>query len=103
MLVVWRADIIHLLMQNEVSIVVQYSHEKDDEIRPEILELLHHPVRLQHGRTLVIPYGCKTGWNWGEYDAEGNPDGLKKYKPGDKRTRQPQVHLLDRKLRRAHS
>lgn len=98
MIKVWNADICQLLMQNHDSIVVQYPQEQEDEIVPQILELLKYPIKLQHGRTLMIPYGCKTGWNWGEH-SEANPDGLKKYRPGDKRTRQPKVHILDRKLR----
>jgi len=98
MLNVWRADICQLLMENHDSIVVQYPQEKEDEIIPKILKLLSHPVELRHGRTLMIPYGCKTGWNWGEYSKE-NPDGLKSYKPGDKRTRTPEVHISDRRVR----
>lgn len=98
MIAVWKADICQLLMQNHDSIVVQYPQEQEDEVIPKVLELLKHPIRLQHGRTLMIPYGCKTGWNWGEF-SKGNPDGLKSYQPGDQRRRQPKVHLLDRKLR----
>src|SRR5215510_9286792 len=98
MLNVWRENICQLLMENHDSIVVQYPQEKEDEIIPKILKLLSHPVELRHGRTLMIPYGCKTGWNWGEYSKE-NPDGLKSYKPGDKRTRTPEVHILDRRVR----
>jgi len=98
MLKVWRANICELLMENHDSILVQYPQEKEDEIIPKILKLLRHPVELRYGRTLNIPYGCKTGWNWGEYSKE-NPDGLKGYKPGDKRTRTPEVHILDRRIR----
>lgn len=98
MIAVWKSDICQLLMQNHDSILVQYPQEEEDEIIPQVLELLKYPIRLQHGRTLMIPYGCKTGWNWGEFSKD-NPDGLKSYKPGDQRTRQPKVHLLDRKLR----
>jgi len=98
MLNVWRADIVQLLMENHDSIVVQYPEEKEDEIIPKILQLLKHTVPLRHDRTLTIPYGCKTGWNWGEYSKD-NPDGLKSYKPGDKRTRAPEVHILDRRFR----
>ena len=98
MISVWKADLSQLLMENHDSIVIQYPEEREDEIIPQVLELLKYPIKLQHGRTLMIPYGCKTGWNWGEH-SEANPDGLKSYKPGDKRTRKPKVHLLDRKLR----
>lgn len=101
MLNVWKANDCQLLMQIHDSIVVQYPEEQEDEIIPKILKQLHNEIPLKHNRTLMIPYGCKTGWNWGDYSQE-NPDGLKSYKPGDKRARTPKVHILDRKLRRTY-
>jgi DNA polymerase I len=98
MLQVWRAGDCQLLMQNHDSIVVQYPQEKEDEIIPKILQQLRSDLPLRHGRTLTIPYGCQTGWNWGKF-SEKNPDGLKSYKPGDQRTRTPKVHILDRVVR----
>jgi DNA polymerase I len=98
MLQVWKANDCQLLMQNHDSILVQYPQEKEDEVIPKILKQLNYPVKLKHDRTLIIPYGCKTGWNWGEFN-EANPDGLKSYKPNDKRARTPEVSFLDRKLR----
>jgi DNA polymerase I-like protein with 3'-5' exonuclease and polymerase domains len=98
MLQVWRANDCQLLLQNHDSILVQYPQEKEDEIVPKILKQLEDELLLQHGRKLVIPYGCQTGWNWGKFSKD-NPDGLKEYKPGDQRTRAPEVHILDRKLR----
>lgn len=100
MLQVWRSRDCELLMQNHDAIVVQYPEAKEDEIVPKILSQLRFPVELDHGRRLVIPYGTQTGWNFSKYDAKGNPDGLKKYKPGvDKRKRTEEVHILDRKFR----
>lgn len=101
MLNVYRANDCQLLMQNHDSILVQYPEKKEDVIIPKILKQLQYPVPLKHGRTLLIPYGCKTGWNWGDF-SEANPDGLKSYKPSDSRSRTPEVSFLDRKLRRAH-
>ena len=98
MLNVWRHGDCQLLLQNHDSILVQYPQEREDEIVPKILKQLEHKIPLQHGRTLMIPYGCKTGWNWGDFSKE-NPDGLRSYKPNDKRTRQPEVHILDRSIR----
>jgi DNA polymerase I-like protein with 3'-5' exonuclease and polymerase domains len=86
MLRVWSANDCQLLMQNHDSILVQYPQEKEDEIIPKIFDALHHEIPLAHGRTLTIPYGCQTGWNWGKFSKE-NPDGLKGYEPNDKRTR----------------
>jgi DNA polymerase I-like protein with 3'-5' exonuclease and polymerase domains len=86
MLNVDRAGDCELLMQNHDSIVIQYPEEREDEIIPKIQAQLRYPVELRYDRTLMIPYGCKTGWNWGDY-SEGNPNGLRKYQPGDKRKR----------------
>jgi DNA polymerase-1 len=104
MLKVWNSQCCQLLLQGHDSIIVQYQQEKEDEIIPKILSLLRIEIQL-NDRTLMIPYGCKTGWNWGEQITDkdgnviGNPDGLKKYAPGDKRRRTPPVHILDRKVR----
>jgi DNA polymerase-1 len=86
MLRVCQAGDCELLMQNHDSIVVQYPEEKEDEVVPKILSQLNHEIPLKFSRTLTIPFGAKTGWNWGDY-SESNPYGLKKYQPGDKRTR----------------
>jgi|SRR5215831_4412915 len=90
MLRVWWSGICVLVMQNHDSILVQYPQEMEDEIIPKLLILLHHEIPLKHNRSLTIPYSCKTGWNWGDY-TESNPDGLKKYHPGDKRIRTTEV------------
>jgi len=90
MLRVWKAGDCQLLLQNHDSIVVQYPEEQEDEIIPKLKAQLHHEIPLKHGRSLTIPYGCQTGWNWGKH-SEDNPDGLKDYRPGDKRTRTKNV------------
>jgi DNA polymerase-1 len=87
MLRVFQADDCDLLMQNHDSILVQYPQEMEDEVIEKIQAQLYHEIKLRNGRTLTIPYGCKTGWNWGDY-SKGNPNGLKKYRPSDKRSRQ---------------
>lgn len=102
MLNVFRSRTVHLLMQGHDAIVVQYPEQKEDEIIPQIFKLLEVPVELKHGRTLLIPYGCETGWNWGKYDSKGNLDGLKEYKPSDKRKRQKKADILDRSIRGAY-
>jgi len=99
MLNVWRSRDAVLLFQDHDAITVQYPEEQEDEIIPKILAHLNVPVELAYGRTLIVPFGCKTGWNKGEYHAEKNPDGLKSYRPGDKRKRSPEVSILDRIIR----
>lgn len=98
MLNVWRNRDCTLLMQGHDAIIVQYPEKREDVIIPRILKQISYPLELSHHRTLTIPYGCQTGWNWGKISKE-NPDGLKTYKPGDKRKRSEEVSLLDRKFR----
>lgn len=101
MLAVWRAGDCQLLMQNHDAIVVQYRETEEDRIIPKILRQLEHTIGLRDNRRFVIPYGVKTGWNFGEFSAS-NPNGLKAYTAGDKRKRQAAASLLDRVVRRVH-
>lgn len=94
MLQLWRERVCILLMQIHDAVIVQYPEELEDKIIPQIKKLLEHRVELKNGRGLVIPYGCKTGWNWGEWTKE-NPNGLKSYKGGDKRKRIEEAELVD--------
>lgn len=98
MLNVWRKNNVQLLMQIHDAILFQYPEEKEDEIIPMVLEQLRYPLQLEKGREFVIPYGCKTGWNFGVYTKD-NVDGLKEYKGFDQRKRTPQVPIMDRKVR----
>lgn len=98
MLNIWHARDATLYMHDHDALTVQYPEEREDEIIPKLLKQLEYPIQLKNGRTLLIPYDCEVGWNRAHY-SEGNPDGLKAYKPGDKRARQKEVHLLDRKFR----
>ena len=81
------------------AIVVQYPEAQEDEIVPKILAQLRYPVRLTPDRELIIPYGCKTGWNFGDFNDKTNPYGLKSYKGKDKRVRPKELSILDRVLR----
>ena len=94
MLQVWRERVCILLMQIHDAVIVQYPEELEDEVIPVIKQLLLHKVELNNGRGLVIPYGCKTGWNWGEFTAT-NPNGLKSYKGQDKRRRIEEAEFVD--------
>lgn len=98
MLNIWHARNATLMMHDHDALTIQYPEAQEDEIIPLILEQLKVPIELKHGRTLLIPYDCKTGWNRGDWSKD-NPDGLKDYSGHDKRRRSPKVHLLDRKLR----
>jgi len=94
----WHRRICQLLMQVHDAWVVQYLEEEEDEIIPKILHQLTYPVRIGD-RDLIIPYGVKVGWNFGEYNEQNNPSGLRSYKGTDKRKRPEAISVLDRPLR----
>ena len=96
MLNVWRRRDCQLLMQIHDAILIQYPEEEEDNVIPKVLEALRYPISLARNRELIIPYEVKTGWNWGKYDAEKNPDGLKAYVGADKRKRQPTLSIMAR-------
>lgn len=100
MLNLWHTNPAQLLFQDHDALTFQYPEAEEDRIVPILLKGLEVPIELSGGRTLLIPFDCKTGWNKGDWNAETNPDGLKDWKPGDKRKRSPQVSILDRPLHR---
>lgn len=99
MLNIWRARDAALLMHDHDALTVQYPEEMEDEIVPKILKQLEHPIDLEHGRRLLIPYDAKTGFNRGDYHPKTNPDGLKDWVGGDQRKRSPEVSFMDRGIR----
>jgi len=99
MLNLWRQRTATLLFQDHDALTFQYPARDEDKIIPQLLKGLQVPIELANGRTLLIPFDAKCGWNKGDYNAETNPDGLKDWKPGDKRKRSPEVSILDRPIR----
>jgi DNA polymerase I-like protein with 3'-5' exonuclease and polymerase domains len=99
MLNLWRRDIVTIMMQDHDAITIQYPEAMEDEVIPQVLELLRFPIELRDGRTLEIPYDAQVGWNKGKYHPEKNPMGLKDYAPGDRRKREKPPHILDRTFR----
>lgn len=99
MLNIWsRRDAI-VVFQDHDAITVMYPEDLEDAIIPKIKTQLEFPIQLKNGRTLLIPYDCKTGWNKADYHPTTNPMGLRDYVKGDERKREKEVHLLDRSLR----
>lgn len=104
MLRVWRLGICHLLLQIHDAILVQYPEHLEDEILPQLTEVIKVPIELNNGRTLIIPSEAQVGWNWAHADKQ-NPDGLEKYRGHDDRRRtadEPQVGRLDSILSRVY-
>lgn len=96
MLNVWRQRDCQVLMQIHDAILVQYPEEREEEVIRRIQSQLRIPLELEKDRTFIIPYDVATGWNWGKYNAQSNPDGLKAYAGHDQRRRTPEVSFLDR-------
>jgi len=101
MLQVWQANTAQLLLQIHDAVVVQFKEEHEHEVIPLLHDQLRITIPLAEGRQFVVPYGCKTGWNWGEY-SEGNPNGLKKYRPNEERKRTEEMPIVDRRVRAVH-
>ena len=102
MLRIWRQRIAILMMQDHDALTFQYPEELEAEIIPEIQSLLTEEIPLKNGRTLLIPYDCKVGWNKGNWDEGKNPNGLKDWKGQDKRQRIEEAGILDRVIHRTN-
>ena len=89
-----------MLAQVHDAVYFQFDESDNEaEIVELALSLIDTPMS-HNGRTLSVPGEAKTGWNWGDFNdnpARGrlNPEGLKKFKGKDDRTR---ATLLDRVL-----
>jgi DNA polymerase I-like protein with 3'-5' exonuclease and polymerase domains len=112
MLRIWREQRVTLMMQDHDALTFMYPEDREAESIAFIQSLLTEDVPLAGGRTMTIPYDCKTGWNKGNYccgdkskngcggcHGNANLDGLKDWKGEDRRTRTPVVSLLDRIIR----
>lgn len=112
---VWRAfPEIQPLAQIHDAYVFQCPGHPDDEVNtkriPAILDKFCVPIRSSRRpeRVMEIPSEAKVGWNWGSNQVsmpvekrahkDGNPDGLRKWKGHDGRTRteDPEASLLHR-------
>lgn len=98
----WQGKDVELIAQVHDAIVVQYPESREDELIPEILKEMIYPIPI-NGRTMFIGVDAETGWNWSHYNPKNpleNPDGVRKYKGNDDRTRQhiPNDNILDWKL-----
>lgn len=81
-----------LLAQGFDSIVFQFRDDgaaREDDIMAHVLDLIKVEIVAPNGRRYVVPGDAKVGWNWGS-EGPGNPDGLRKWRPGlrDPRVRQ---------------
>ena len=101
MLRLWRSfPAARLIANDHDALTFAYPEHLESSIIPTLWALLPQPFPLAHGRTMTIPYDCKVGWNRGDFHHTDNLEGLKDYETsGDKRTRSPEVSILDRPFR----
>lgn len=57
---------IRILGQIHDAILFLYPEDKEQELLPKVLELMHVKIPIQN-RVLVIPSEVSIGWNWGKY------------------------------------
>ena len=95
---VWQSRLVICMAQLHDAILIMYPEEQEDEVLPKVLALMTIPVQV-HGRTMVVPCEAAVGWNWRKWSKD-NPDGLKKWKEHDSRTRSrsPNTSLLDSRI-----
>lgn len=111
LLALWQSDLpIQILLQVHDSILFQYPEDTNEpELFSQVQALLERPIYIQRRDTgplkditedvsFTIPVEFKTGWNWGNY-SDANPNGLKKYSPGEERGRVSEGSILDRQVR----
>jgi DNA polymerase I-like protein with 3'-5' exonuclease and polymerase domains len=104
MLQLWRAKLPSVNIQVPVhdALLIEYDEEREDELIPQMLEVMKVRIQLMHGRELLVPHDVQVGWNWRHAHNDKkelvNPDGLVNYTGNDPRTRTPPVSLLDRKF-----
>lgn len=69
---------VELLLNVHDSILVQCYEGCEAEVAKEMERCMAIPITTQ-GQTFTLPSDCQVGHNWGAWDAETNPDGLKKF------------------------
>lgn len=99
-LILWRVwkymPHVQLLAQIHDAFYIQYKEEEDEVALIEELLSYFDLLFEKDGRKLVVPGEAKIGFNWGNFDATTNPDGLMKWKgKQDLRKRTP---ILQQKL-----
>lgn len=82
---VWKWGEVQLLAQKHDSVTFQFvdmSQEYEAQTVKHAMALMSTPLK-HSGRTFDVPCDAKIGWNWGAYDARVNPNGMRKYRPGE--------------------
>jgi len=88
---------VQLLAQVHDAAYIQFpEHLDEQEVVTEALS--HFDIPMEScGHKLVVPGEAKIGWNWGNYNPDTNPDGLKKWSK-DKTDARKRTPILQQKL-----
>ncbi|RMD52345.1 hypothetical protein D6827_00170 [Candidatus Parcubacteria bacterium] len=96
---VWKAfPEVELLTQVHDSILFQIPFEAAEELTPKILKIMEVHLPLPGNRDFFVPLDAAGGWNWGKFDENENPEGLKAWT--GKETRRRQKRYLRRSPKR---
>jgi len=95
LLKLWHMNVCPVVMHDHDALTFMYREKDEAKIVPLLMEQLIVPIPLAEGRTLRIPYDCRTGWNKGEYSKD-NPNGLKNWTGRDERRREKEIDIMDR-------
>jgi DNA polymerase-1 len=80
---------VQLIAQVHDALYFLYPEHLDEtEVITKALSYFHIPISHSSGHELIVPGEAKVGWNWGNFDEKSNPDGLKKWKKGQKDNRE---------------
>jgi DNA polymerase I-like protein with 3'-5' exonuclease and polymerase domains len=85
---------VQLLLQVHDSILFQIPFSEHADLIPYCLDKLKIEIELAGGRKFHVPLEAKVGWNWGDYDKEENPFGLKKWKGEECRSKPSPMNRL---------
>lgn len=90
---------IKFLLQVHDSLVLSIKWAQRDKLIPLVLDKLKVILPLARGREFTIPHGIKAGFNYGSFDANKNPDGLKPWVGGDDRRPPKRLTTLEQLLK----
>lgn len=77
---------IELLNQVHDSVLFQVPWLLLDELMDQLMEVMRYSITLRNGREFSVPLEPQVGFNWGYYDEDDNPYGMRKWKGTDDRT-----------------
>lgn len=79
-----RTGEVQILANIHDAVLIQIDQKRVNELVPQILDLLRIPIPITDcngvTREVIIPFDAELGLNWQKYDANTNPDGMRRWK-----------------------